>query len=178
MAEETMPATDAEVVATDDERAHYEFAFHVLPTVADGEVAGVFEALETLITNAGGEITTEEAPGSFELAYPIVKAIDGRNQEFQTSYFGWIRFRLAAESLAELSEEIDARSDILRSIMVKLTKEEEAHPFKVHEVKPHTTVVGEEEDGKAEVVETITKKEDDAEVKEEELEESLEKITT
>ena len=57
MAETKMPAAEA---ATADEKNSYEFAFHVLPTVAEGEVPTVFEALKALITNAEGEITSEE----------------------------------------------------------------------------------------------------------------------
>jgi ribosomal protein S6 len=58
MSESQMPAAEAN---------SYELAFHVLPTVAEGEVAGVYTHLKTLIADAGGTITTEEAPERIDL---------------------------------------------------------------------------------------------------------------
>ena len=78
MSETTMPAAEA-AATTLDEQSSYELAFHVLPTVAEGEVPGVFEELKTLITNAGGECTSEEAPERIDLAYEIVRHTEGKN---------------------------------------------------------------------------------------------------
>ena len=72
MSETTMPAAEANVVL-ENEQNSYELAFHILPTVAEGEVAGVYEALKAQIIKDGGTITDEEAPERFELAYEIVK---------------------------------------------------------------------------------------------------------
>ena len=181
MAEDNMPATEATVVENavqaNDEKIHYELAFHILPTVAEEEVAKVHEALKAIIKKEGGSVTSEEEAKRYDLAYEITKAIDGNNQRFLTSYFGWVRF--IAEDVAMLGvlkEELDSRNDLLRYIIVKLTKEEITNPFRVHEVKtmmPRT--VGEESD------EIITKKSEEedtsTQVQEEELDESLEKIT-
>jgi len=126
-----MPATEA-AVAT-DEQSHYEFAFHVLPTVAEGEVRTVFDEIKTMITTAGGSVTTEEAPKRIDLAYEIVKPIEGKNRKFGSAYFGWIRFTLAPAALAELTEDLEAMSKLLRSLTVKLTRVEEENPFFYHE---------------------------------------------
>ena len=76
MSETTMPAAEAAPVLLDDERNAYELAFHILPTVAEGEVPGVFDSIKALITKDKGEIFDEEAPERFELAYEIVKHMD------------------------------------------------------------------------------------------------------
>ena len=124
MSKETMPAADV---------AHYELAFHVLPTVAEGEVADVFTSLKSAIEKAGGTITTEEAPARFELAYEIIKNLEGRNRKFTSAYFGWIRFTLAPDKLAHVTEEVEGTSQLLRHLLVKLDKVEEANPFYFHE---------------------------------------------
>ncbi|MCA9367650.1 30S ribosomal protein S6 [Candidatus Kaiserbacteria bacterium] len=124
MSEQNMPATDA---------VSYELAFHVLPTVAEGEVPTVFQNLKDMITKAGGTITGEETPARFELAYEIVKYLEGRNRKFSSAYFGWIRFTVEADKLAEVSQNVDATKELLRHLLIRLTKVEEENPFYFHE---------------------------------------------
>lgn len=111
----------------------YEFAFHVLPTVAEGEVATVFEKLKTIITKHGGTIITEEAPARFDLAYEVMKYLEGRNRKFKSAYFGWIRFTALPSVIEEIMEEVEGTKELLRHLLTKLTKVEEEHPFYFHE---------------------------------------------
>ena len=127
-----MPAAEALAVAA-DERGSYELAFHVLPTVAEGEVPAVFEALKTRITKDGGELFDEEAPERFDLAYEIVKHLEGKNRRFKSAYFGWVRFKVASEAIPRIMEEMETDPQILRHLLIKLTKVEEGHPFRFHE---------------------------------------------
>jgi ribosomal protein S6 len=124
MAEENMPAAEAN---------HYEFAFHVLPTVAEGEVSGVFDEVKAHITKFGGAVTVEEMPKRIDLAYSIMKPIEGKNRKFASAYFGWVRFTAVPAVLPELTEELELMPSILRSITVKLTRIEEERPFFYHE---------------------------------------------
>ncbi|MCA9362783.1 30S ribosomal protein S6 [Candidatus Kaiserbacteria bacterium] len=124
MSKETMPAAEAQ---------SYELAFHVLPTVAEGEVAEVFQTLKDLITKAGGELGVEEAPARFELAYEIVKHLEGRNRKFSSAYFGWVRFTVDPAKVEHLDEEIGGNKSILRHLIIKLTKVEEENPYFFHQ---------------------------------------------
>lgn len=132
MSETIMPAAEA-TSTSEVEFTSYEFAFHVLPTVAEGEVPGVVDSLKALITKAGGEIFDEEEAQRFDLAYEISKYLEGKNRRFSSAYFGWVRFRLPASALTELTEAIEGQKDILRYLLVKLTKVEEQNPFRFHE---------------------------------------------
>ncbi len=132
MSETNMPAAEAMPGMLENEHNAYELAFHVLPTVAEGEVLGVFEAIKALITKDGGEIFDEEAPERFELAYEIIKHLEGKNRKFTSAYFGWIRFRAEASIVEGLLEEVEGRSDILRHLLIKLTRVEEETPFRFH----------------------------------------------
>lgn len=125
-----MPATEAVLVS--DDRVHYEFAFHVLPTVAEGEVATVVADLKREIEAAGAELTIEEEPRRVELAYEIVKPIEGKNRRFSSAYFGWMRFTAEPEKVPELTSELEAVPQLLRSLIIKLTRVEEEHPFYFH----------------------------------------------
>ena len=135
MSEETMPAAEAV------ERNSYELAFHVLPTVAEGEVSGVFDTIKALITTNGGELTDEEAPERFELAYEMVKHIDTKNRKFGSAYFGWVRFSSEASAIEAIKEGMDENANLLRHIIIKLTKAEEADAFRFHEALEEEKVV-------------------------------------
>jgi len=141
MSDKKMPAAEA----NDVELSSYELAFHVLPTVAEGEVVAVFSTLKDIITKHGGELTLEEAPARFDLAYEIVRYLEGRNRKFTSAYFGWVRFTVAPSEIDVISEEVTAVPELLRHILIKLTKNEEAHPFYFHEALEETAVEVNEE---------------------------------
>jgi len=133
MTESTMPVTEAAVQTDERERTSYELAYHVLPTVAEGEVASVTSALKEIITKAGGEVFDEENAARFELAYEIEKYLEGRYRHFASAYFGWIRFRVEASAIAAIAEELDGHKLILRHLLIRLTRVEEETPFRFHE---------------------------------------------
>ncbi len=127
-----MPAAEAVGVAS-DEFTSYELAFHVLPTVAEGEVPTVTAAITAAIIAHGGSITDEEAAARVELAYEVVKPMEGRNRKFKSAYFGWVRFKADAAEIPGILEVVENHGQILRHLLVKLTREEEQHPFRFHE---------------------------------------------
>ena len=135
-----MPAIEADVQVDEQEIASYELAYHILPTVAEGEVMTVTQSLKDLITKAGGQIFDEEAAERFELAYEIDKYLEGKYRKFTSAYFGWTRFKLAPASLNALTEVVDDNKQLLRFLLVRLTKVEEANPFRFHEALVDTKV--------------------------------------
>jgi ribosomal protein S6 len=176
MAENTMPATEAKGGYTDEVRS-YEFAFHILPTVAEGEVPETLTKIKAYITNAGGTIFSEEAPERIDLVYPIVKHLEGKNRTFASSYFGWIRFQLEGEKMTHLEEELRADGSVLRFLMVKLTKEAEANPFRFHEHRKSLKMVEVVDEEATTQVAPHTEAEQSAPVEAAALDASLDKIT-
>lgn len=116
-----------------DEQVAYELAFHLLPTVAEGEVPATFTALKEQITKAGATVTDEEAPERFELAYEIEKVVEGVNRKFTSAYFGWVRFSAAPAAIGALTEEAETHPSVLRHLLIRLTRVEEENPFRFHE---------------------------------------------
>jgi len=155
MSKTDMPAAEA------NELNSYELAFHVLPTVAEGEVATVFESLKALITKQNGEVFDEEAPERFDLAYEIIKYLEGRNRKFTSAYFGWVRFKATPESIEEIVEGVEGTKELLRHLLTKLTRIEEENPFRFHEALdvPVVEEVDEVKEDKKEKKEETPKKE-------------------
>lgn len=139
MTDTNMPVTEAAVDTP--EVLDYELAFHVLPTVAEGEVANVVTALKALVAADGGTITTEEAPQRFELAYPIEKRFEGKFRSYKSAYFGWVRFTATPAAVTGILREVEAHPEVLRALLVKLTAAEVAHPFYFHEALAQKRVV-------------------------------------
>jgi len=172
MSDKNMPAAEATDVSS------YELAFHVLPTVAEGEVSTVFQTLKDIITTHGGELTVEEAPARFDLAYEIVRYLEGRNRKFSSAYFGWVRFTIAPSEIDAISQEVEGVKELLRHILIKLTKNEEAHPFYFHEALEETqseTIEVNEETAVAEPAQETEADADDAKT-EKDGEETAEKV--
>jgi len=160
MTENNMPAAEAMENVDEQELASYELAFHVLPTVAEGEVATVFQNLKDIITKHGGSLTgEEEAPARIDLAYEIVKHLEGRNRKFGSAYFGWLRFKVTPAAIAEITEEVEATKELLRYLLIRLTRVEEENPFYYHEAmaeaEPRVEVVEIED----EVIEAVAEDE-------------------
>ena len=147
MSETNMPAAEA-VEAVERELNSYELAFHVLPTVAEGEVTAVVDRIKAAIVAAGGHVTNEEVPARFDLSYEIVKFLEGRNRKFTSAYFGWVRSSVGANKIAKLTEVVEVSREILRHLLIRLTKVEEANPFFFHPAiadRKVETIVAEEE---------------------------------
>ncbi len=138
MVEETMPAVEAQDVEGQDVVA-YECAFHILPTIADEEVPGVVEKLKGLVTAAGGVVTTDEVIPRFDLAYEITKQIDGVNRRFNAAHFGWMRFSIEPSKLAHITEELDHTPELLRHLIIRLTRAELEQPFSIFEIRRTAT---------------------------------------
>ena len=178
MAEVTESATEASVaLAEGDERSSYEFAFHILPTVAEEEVPGVFEELKALITKAGGEVKDGETPERIDLAYEISKSVEGKSRSFASAYFGWVRFSLEGEALNSLDESFTNYPSLLRYMIIKLTRAEEAEPFRFHENRKSIKMVEVVDEAGETLAEKHTEVEENVEVSEEALDKSLGKIT-
>lgn len=134
MAENNMPAVEVEEVELDSsESQSYELAFHVLPTIAEGEVNTVFEAIKDLIKKEGGEIFDEEAPERFELAYEVIKHLESKNRRFNSAYFGWVRFKAMPQDTVRINAEVEHNVSILRHLLIKLSRLEEENPFRFHD---------------------------------------------
>lgn len=138
MPEEQIETIEAQEEGATDAAAHYECAFHALPTIADMEVSKVVDNLKFVITRSGGTVIGEEVSSLYSLAYEIVKPVDGASRRFNAAHFGWVRFILAPQKLASFTEECKHMPELLRYMVIRLTREEIRTPFSIVETpRPH-----------------------------------------
>lgn len=135
MPEETMPVIKAQEDKNTEEQAHYECAFHILPTVAEPEVLGVVDELKALVARSGGTVTNEEISERYGLAYEITKQVAGVNRRFNAAHFGWMRCVFAPSALAGFTTEMKQKPEIARYLIIRLTREEAQKPFSILEAR-------------------------------------------
>jgi ribosomal protein S6 len=142
---------DKETNVREDARV-YEVGYHIVSSVPEEKVAGEVEKIKALITKNGGEFIAEEAPKLRPLAYSMVKVVGSTRSKYNDAYFGWVKFDIKTEGLAAIKTSLDESDAILRYILISTIRE--------------NTYLGQK---------AIPKKEDEVEVKPEEVVAEVEK---
>lgn len=101
----------------------YEVGYLLLPTIPEENVAITYGNLKELVNSLGGEIISDDMPKLRELAYSMEKVISNVRNKFNTAYFGWVKFYLDPEKLAELKKKLDLTPEVLRFLIIKTVKE-------------------------------------------------------
>jgi ribosomal protein S6 len=144
-----MQATDIKKAETSAEAAGaphaviYEIGYHVLPTVAEGDVEQVIGRLRKIIEKLGGTFVAEGAPQRVPLAYSMAVWNNGSWTKYMEAHFGWIKFELNAEYIAEVERACKADKDILRHLVITTVREDtraSVRQFVLKEVRRTDTI--------------------------------------
>jgi ribosomal protein S6 len=125
----------------------YELGYHVVSTVSEDKVSDEVSQIKDILAANGAEIIREGEPKLINLAYEIVKHIAGDNQKFKQTYFGWVKFNADSESIIAIKEAVDQNGNILRSLIVKTTDDDEHSTSKIENTETDEDVELDEEDG-------------------------------
>ncbi len=93
----------------------YELGVIVDPELAPEDEAAVLERLEAIVTGDGGEVTSKDAWGRRQLAYPIRKKNYG-------VYFFW-QFEAGGDVIEKLNFELRTNDAVMRSLILNLDNE-------------------------------------------------------
>ncbi len=117
----------------------YELGYHIVPTVGEESLGVEVGKLQSLITENGGNIISEEFPQMRNLAYEMSKVSENKYTNFNKAYFGWIKFEIDGSLVSSISEKVTANQNVLRFIIVKTVRENTIYTPKVltkKETKP------------------------------------------
>ena len=109
----------ATVLSMKDEFQLYELGYILAPFVAEEALPDLIVDLRKAIESAGGLLVQEEQPRLRALAYPIGKVIDHKRNIFKEAYFGFLKFQLVPNALAEVKGALDKFSSLLRFLILK-----------------------------------------------------------
>jgi len=109
---------------TNTEGVVYEIGFHLIPLVSEDEVASHVSTIKSILDKAGARVISEEFPTLIELAYSISKKIRGSREDFDTAYFGWIKFETTPGAIESIDEDVRGLGEVLRFIIIKTLRED------------------------------------------------------
>lgn len=100
----------------------YEVGYHIVPTVSVENLSSEVEKIKNFIAKEGAVVVSEEFPKTRELAYSISKSIGGIKKNFDTAYFGWIKFDAGEAPIGKIKKFFDENENILRFILINTVK--------------------------------------------------------
>ncbi len=101
----------------------YELGFHIVPLVAEENLAAEMATIKSTLEKYGAVFITEDFPKMKALSYPMRKKIDATNHNFKSAYFGWVKFETKPAELPAIKSELDLNKNILRFLLIKTVRE-------------------------------------------------------
>jgi len=129
-ATEDIDAGEAEIILR-----VYEAGYHIVPTVAEGDVEKVVGTIRSEIEKLGGTFISEGAPSLMKLSYGMDKREGEKHIAYDRSYFGWLKFEAGTQSAALLTNALKLNPSILRSIVFKTLREDTRAKFKAPQLR-------------------------------------------
>ena len=112
----------------------YEVGYHIIPAVSLENLSNEVENIKNFIVKEGAAIISEEFPKLRELAYSIKKAASGIKRNFDTAYFGWIKFDAGDAPIAKIKKFFDENENILRFLLINTVREDTLYSPKIPDV--------------------------------------------
>lgn len=109
--------------ATENTNQLYELSFHLLSTVEEGAVAIELDKIRAVVSQYSGAIVKEQQPEKFNLAYTIVRKLGGKNEKYDSSYFGYLLFEATPEGAHSINTDIKGINNVLRYLLIGISRE-------------------------------------------------------
>jgi len=151
----------------------YEVGYHLLPIIPEEDVAGIVTTIKDSIDKVGGQVASEDFPKMLELAYSMRKSISAKYQNFDSAYFGWVKFEGMADSVEVLKKDLDSNQNILRFIITNTVRENTMSSSKTFALKEKEK---ESRQISSSSRHTKTEIEEKAPISEEELDKTIEEL--
>jgi len=101
----------------------YEVGYHMLPTIAEENLAGEVTAFKDTLVEKGVIFIADEYPKLIELAYEMARSINNKKQKFSYGYFGWVKFESTTAQAKIIKELLDKNEKLVRYLMIRTVRE-------------------------------------------------------
>ncbi|MBP7006897.1 MAG: 30S ribosomal protein S6 [Candidatus Pacebacteria bacterium] len=143
----------------------YELGYLLVSTLSEENVPAEYGNLKELISSLGGEVVADEMPRMINLAYTMDKVWKNNRTRFDNAYFGWIKFEINPEKIADIKAKLALNENLIRSLLIKTVKENTiASKRFVHKDMGKRKVYTVKKEGEEEVPVEINKEEIDKEI--------------
>lgn len=103
--------------------AIYEVGYLILPSIPEDKLSGVVESINAVVAKEGGIEIDGEAPFKQILAYSMSKTVGASRYVVSEAYLGWIKFEIEASKILAIKVGIEKMEEILRSLVVKASRQ-------------------------------------------------------
>jgi len=155
----------------EDTHAIYEIGYHVTPGTSEGEVGSVADGVRQQLLNHDAVIISEGLPQKTALAYPIIRSVSGKRETFTESYFGWIKYSASRDTTQIVKEYMRGLQGIIRSMVIETIRDD------APVTKRRAIFVSDRLEG-ATIQKPMAVREKSEDVSEEELDKSIEALTS
>lgn len=111
------------MVSMEKESKIYEVGYLISPLVPEDKLDGEISVLRDAVEKKQGLIVSEERARMQRLAYNIIKPHAGN---FESAWFGWIKFMAAPEAVSEIKSHFDKNQNLVRFLIINSSKEDTA----------------------------------------------------
>lgn len=101
----------------------YEIGYLFVPTLSEEELPKVYGDLKAMIEGVGGVIISDEMPKLINLAYPMLKVVSNVRNNFDTAYFGWVKFELGSDKIEDIKKKLHMDVNTIRFLITKTVRE-------------------------------------------------------
>ena len=101
----------------------YELGYHIAPRVIESDLPQEVNSLHNNIEENKGIIISEEFPKIRPLSYPIAVMVNGRKQQYENAYFGWIKFEIGSSEIGKVKKWMEGNPSVLRYLLIKTVRE-------------------------------------------------------
>lgn len=101
----------------------YEVGYLISPNLSEDKAKDVVAHIASSITKHEGEVVSEGALTTKQLAYEIITAGVGKKNRFKTAYFGFTLFKAFSEEVPAIKKAIEKDSHIVRLILIRKDRE-------------------------------------------------------
>ncbi|MCR4331020.1 MAG: 30S ribosomal protein S6, partial [Patescibacteria group bacterium] len=100
----------------------YELGFLLVPTIPEEKTGEEVSKVKDAVGESGLVISGGDA-AMITLAYPMTKALGGKNSTFASGYFGSLIFQTGSDSIDAVKAALTKNDRLLRFLIIKRTKE-------------------------------------------------------
>lgn len=120
----------------------YEIGFLLSPAIREEDLDTFVEKIKASITENGGLEIAEGRAEYIDLAYPMQKDIENKRHTYTQAYFGWIKFDMAPDKIAEVKKAVESLQEVIRILLINTVRENT-----IISKKPLSTVLAEKRNG-------------------------------
>jgi len=101
----------------------YEVGYLLVPTLSEEEIPTMYGNFKELVLSFSGKIISDDMPRMIPLSYKMSKVLKNVRHKFDSAYFGWVKFFMDADKIADLKRKLDLDQNVIRFLIIKTVKE-------------------------------------------------------